>query len=151
MRGVLIGIVVGVALVIIGIVAFVTLYAGPELSVQASAPEAVHSGQPFRVRLQVFNPHDEAVTLDSIDIDNSVFDTFDVVSVTPTPISGSPFSIIGQQAWSFFRDLEPGEQQSVEFELVSNTTGTFQLSVDVCNSYQDCSRNLLAVRVERGE
>jgi len=149
MRGLFIGIGVGIAAVVACIAALVTFYSGPELSLQASAPEAAHSGQPFKVRLQLSNPHDESVTLDSIDVDDSVFDTFEVLSVEPTPTSDSPISIFGQTSWSFYLDFDPGEQRTVEFELVTSDSGTFQLSFDVCNTYQDCSRNLLTVNVAR--
>jgi hypothetical protein len=138
---------IGIALVVAGVIAMQALWSGPKLSVQASAPEAVYSGQAFRVRLRVLNPHDEAVTLDSINIDNSAFDTFEVLSAMPPP-EDSPYSMFGHSLWSFYRELKPGERQSVEFELVANAIGTFQLPFDVCNYYQECSRILLAVRVD---
>jgi len=69
--------------------------------------------------------------------------------VEPTPTSDSPISIFGQTSWSFYLDFDPGEQRTVEFELVTSDSGTFQLSFDVCNTYQDCSRNLLTVNVAR--
>jgi hypothetical protein len=147
LQKILIGITLGMILAISILVAFVTLYSGPELSVRISAPESVPIREPFRVSLHLTNPHSEAVIFDSVDIDDSVFETFEVVSVTPEATEDSPVGGFGQQTWFFERTIQPAGEETVEFEFVANSAGSFQLPFDVCNSYQDCSRTPLSIRV----
>jgi len=142
---------VGVAGAIVAVVAFFTyalLYNGPELSLRVAAPESVPAGQSFQIELYLTNPHPEAIELDSIDIDEAVFETFEVTSVTPEPTDESPLSVLGRRSWEFDRVVHPGGSETVVFELQTRSQGTFQLPLEVCNGYQNCSGTPISVRVE---
>lgn len=148
MRRVLIGLAalgVLVPVALIALVVFLEIYAGPELSVEVSMPDVVSAGKPFRVQFQLSNPHDEAVTLDSIDVDNSVIENFRVVSVTIVPTDTN--DAFGQTSLYFEHQIGPGQRDIVEFELTGESAGMFQLAFEVCNAFLDCSRNLLTVQV----
>ena len=148
MRRFLIGLAAGGALLLVAGITFVTVFSGPELSVQISAADVIFAGKPFRVQLLISNPHDEAVTLDHIDIDDSVFDTFRVISVTKDPDwRDTRFDMIGKESWWFVTVMQPAQRETVEFELIGESAGLFQLGFDVCNAFQDCSRNLLTVQM----
>ena len=147
MGKVLLGIAVGVVFVIVALVAFVTFFSGPELSVRISTPNSTLVGETFTIVLYLSNPHSEPVTLDSVDIDNAALATFEVISVTPEPSEPSPFAIFGQQSWTFQRVLEPATAETVEFEFRANLVGSYQVPLNVCNSYQDCSRILVPILV----
>ncbi len=53
--------------------------------------------------------------------------------------------VLDQRSWSFLQPVEPGEAVTIEFEIEATARGTHQIPIDVCNSYQDCSRNLITV------
>jgi hypothetical protein len=143
----LVGGIAGVVLVVIALLALLGLGSGPELSVQFAAPDSVGVARPFEVRLTASNPHPEAVTLDSIDIDSSVFRAFRIVEVSPPPANVEDVSLLDQRSWAFFQDVAPGSQVSVVFRFEATAPGTHQIPIDVCNAYQDCSRTLLSVAV----
>ncbi len=107
MRKVLLGI---AAFVIVALVALFKINSGPELSVRISAPNSILVGETFALVLHLSNPHSEPVTLDSVEIDNAVFATFEVISVTPEPSKPSqsfgPESF-GWEYWTFQRVFEP--------------------------------------------
>ena len=148
MRKVLIALAALGALVPVALIAlfvFLEAYAGPELSVEMSVPDVVSAGKPFRVQFHLSNPHDEAVTLDSIDVDNSVFENFRVDSITIVPTD--TIDSFGLTSLYFDHLIGPGQRDTVEFELTGELAGVFQLAFEVCNAFLDCSRNLLTVQV----
>jgi hypothetical protein len=145
---VVVGIAAGIVVTFLGFVAYGLLYTGPQLSLRVNAPESVAAGEPFQIELQLTNPHPEAITLDSVDIDESVFEIFEVTSVTPAPSEESPLSVLGQRSWVFDRIVHPGGSETVVFELQAPSPGTFQVPLQVCNGYQDCSGTPISVRVE---
>ena len=147
MGKVLLGIAVGVVFAVAILVALVTLLSGPELSVRISTPNSILVGETFTIVLHLSNPHSEPVTLDSVDIDNAAFATFEVISVTPEPSELSPITIIGRHSWTFQRVLEPATTETVEFEFRANLVGSYQIPLGVCNSYQDCSRTPVPILV----
>ncbi len=140
MGKVLLGIAAGVALAFAAMFAFVIFFTRPQLSVRISTPDSVLVGETFSIVLHLSNPHGEPVTLDSVDIDNAVFATFEVISITPEPSEASPITIMGQKSWAFQRILDPATTETVEFEFRANLVGSYQIPLDICNYYQDCSR-----------
>jgi hypothetical protein len=148
MRRVLIGLAALGVLVPVALIAlflFLEAYAGPELSVEISVPDVVTAGKPFRVQFWLSNPHDEAVALDSIDVDNSVIENFRVASITIVPTD--TIDAFGQTTFYFEHLIGPGQRDAVEFELKAKSAGMFPLAFEVCNEFLDCSRNVLHVQV----
>ena len=134
------GVVAGIALAIGSLFLYVALFSGPELTVVARVPSVVDTRSSFILHLEVDNPHDEIVYLDSIDIDSESLEGLEVVSVSPEPSENYHLPGFDQQSWSFGKSVSPGGRLDVQFELRALQSGVHQISLDSCNSYQDCSR-----------
>jgi len=144
---ILLGIAVGIALTVLAATAFFTLVTGPELSVRVSAPTSALVGKPFKVVLLVSNPHNEAVTLHSVDIDDEALEELRVVAVVPEASQDSPVGGFGYQTWYFEEEMPPASEKTIEFEFVAHSPGSHQIPFDVCNWYQDCSRTPISLVV----
>jgi hypothetical protein len=148
MQKLLIGIGLGAVLALGSCVLFVVLYSGPEPSVHVEAPTSASVDKPFTVRLVISNPHQEEITIDNVDIDAASLRSFHVEAISPQPTPESPSTDFGSHTWYFDRTLRPSSQESIEFTFRPQAAGIHQLPLEVCNSYQDCSRTLLSIRVD---
>jgi hypothetical protein len=147
-RRILIAVAGGAALTFVLMLAYGVFYSGPELSLVVVTPEAAVAGEPFQVELRLTNPHTEPVTLDSVEIDEEFFQRFELRSVSPDPSDDSPTSMFGHRSWAFGHVVEPAATETVVFELLTPSRGTFQLPLRICNEYLDCSGTPLSIRVE---
>ncbi|MFO7900440.1 MAG: hypothetical protein R6V58_15445 [Planctomycetota bacterium] len=109
----------------------------PVLDATFSVPSEVELGSTVALVVETTNPHDEPVTLDSIDIDNSFLAGFQVVSTDPEPTETRQVPLIDQCSWEFGKTVPPGESLAVTFELKPVAEGHYWGSVDVCNPNQD--------------
>ncbi len=123
----------------IAIVAAVYFFTGPQLAVNITVAETVWVDEPFVLRLETSNPHDEAVELDNIDIPNRFFEAFGILSVSPAASTDSPIGGFGSQTWYFDHTVQPGQNRIVELTLQPNKPGSHVLELAVCNGYEDCS------------
>ncbi|MHC5055050.1 MAG: hypothetical protein ACYTKD_10080 [Planctomycetota bacterium] len=121
----------------------------PKLDAKLSlAPEAT-LGSTATMVVVAKNPHEEPVTLDSIDIDESFLAGFQVISIDPEPTDTSNVPLLDQRSWSFGEEIAPGESHSVTFNLRPVSEGRFTGDVDVCNPSQDYKTLLADVVVKK--
>jgi len=145
-RNLAIGFVLGVAVTIAGIFAFVSLFTGPSLIVKASAPASATLEGPVVITIEATNPHDDPVILHNVDVPNKFFQNLDIVAVRPSPSPESPFGGIGSQTWYFEISVPPQETRTVELDVVAKHPGAHVAEFSVCNPYADCS--LIVVPIE---
>jgi hypothetical protein len=109
----------------------------PAPDADLSLPLEAELNSTISMVVTVSNPHDEVVTLDSIDIDESFLEGFQIISIDPKPTDTNNVPFIGQRSWSFGKQLPPGESLAVAFEMKPIAEGRFSGDVDVCNPNQD--------------
>ncbi len=141
--GVLSTIVVGIA----AIIAFGMFFTGPMVIVSVQAPDIAEVGISFPVVLEISNPHSENVALDNIDVPDRNFEIFEIISITPGPIEGSPVGGFGTQTYYMELELKPGASERITLEVRAIEPGNHTLEFDVCNSYEDCSRVVSSIEV----
>ncbi|MEM9556237.1 MAG: hypothetical protein AAGC60_18410 [Acidobacteriota bacterium] len=124
-----------VGLIVLGLYFFVQEH--PLLEASLQAPNEAIVGEEFTLSIELSNPHDEAVQLDSIDVDESLLAGFQVLEIEPTPTDSLTLPFIEQRSWSFGRTLKPGQKAMVSFRLKPLSAGHFTGSLDVCNPAQD--------------
>lgn len=132
--------------VVIGLGVAVWLFTErPKLDASLSLPSEATLGETLTMLVTTTNPHDQAVTLDSIDIDDTFLDGFQVVTVVPEPTG--TMHVFGQRSWSFGTSVPPGQALEVRFTLKAVQGGHFSGDVDVCNPAQDFTTLIADVMV----
>jgi hypothetical protein len=111
---------------------------GPQLASRVEVPAQVAAGESFTLSLVVSNPHPDPVTLDSVDVDESLLAGFQVLAVEPEPTHTDAIPFLEQRTWSFGRELPAAGELEVRFELRAVEAGRFSGNVEVCNPEQDC-------------
>ncbi|MCB2153398.1 hypothetical protein KQI84_00805 [bacterium] len=134
---------------IAGIVGFLFFRILPTVSTSIDVPGRVQLDAEFPMVVSATNPHTQAVTLSSIDVDNELLDGFQVISIDPAPQSSMQVMFLDQRSWVFNRSLEPGESIDVTFILLPVREGRFQGSIDTCNPNQDFVSQWVDVIVRR--
>jgi hypothetical protein len=107
----------------------------PQLTASVDLPPLAEVGQPVTMVIHLTNPHAKAVSLDSIDIDDTFLVGVEVLADQPEPTG--PTELWGQKSWEFLKEVPPGDTLTVRFELRPLAAGTFSGDVDVCNNNQD--------------
>ena len=87
--------------------------------------------------VQTSNPHSEVVFLDSIDIDLSLLQGFQVLSVDPQHSGTENIPFVNQRTWSFQEAVLPGDEFEITFLLQPFVAGHFTDNIDVCNANYD--------------
>ncbi len=139
MRNLAIGFVLGVAVTIAGGYALLTLFTGPALIVNVSAPASATLEGPVLITIEATNPHDDAVILDNVDVPDRFFQNLDIVAVRPSPSPESPVRGLFSQTWYFEISVPPQETRTVELDVVAKHPGAHVAEFDVCNFYAECS------------
>ena len=132
----------------IGIIALGVFWTSPALDASAEIPDTVAIGTTFLMPVSAFNPHDQMVVLDNVDIPNEFFESFEVVSVSPTPTEESPIGGFGTQTWYFEIEVAPGATETAVFELRPIAKGRPVIEFTVCNSTEDCSAVVQAIEIQ---
>jgi hypothetical protein len=122
----------------------------PMLDATLALPTEAAVESPVDMVVTVSNPHSEAVTLDSIDVDAAFLEGFQVVGVEPEPKGTMLVPFLNQRSWEFGKVLQSGETHSVTFRLKSVMEGRFSGDIDICNPNQDY-KTLLADIVVKEE
>jgi|GEM_PF-1767834 len=120
----------------------------PVLNASLSVPTQASRDATIAMVITATNDHDKPITLDSVDIDDSFLEGFQVISIHPEPTD--TMKIFGQRSWFFERSVDPGESLEVRFELKAVMEGHFSGDVHVCNPNQDV-KTLIADVVVRKE
>ena len=119
----------------------------PPFQVTIDAPSKVAVNDTFDVVINVTNPSDKKMILDSIDIYSSLLDGFDIVSVSPDP--GSQMKILNFQSLSFSHSVRPNETVKVVVSLNAKEEGYFAGDIDVCTPAQNFTTVSTGIVVER--
>lgn len=80
----------------------------------------------------ITNPHNQSLSFDSIDIESSFFDGFQVVSVTPQPKKTS--QMFGLHTWEFLDSVDANSTRTITFQLKAVKDGRFTGTLDVWKS-----------------
>lgn len=136
---------------IIATILFVTgvllLWSGPILDVSVSIPESVEMSDTFDMVINAQNPHPEIVALDNVDIPDSFFELFEVVSVSPQATPGSPVEGMGTKTWYFEIDVQPMETTTVVFVLRPLKQGQHIVNFEVSNATEDNTEVVKSIKV----
>jgi len=122
----------------------------PLLGASLSLPSNAALDETVTMVVTVTNTHKEPVALDSIDVDNSFLEGFQVIEIIPKPKSTQNLYEYYQRSWDFSQDVAPGDSVAIQFRLKAVVEGHFSGDVDVCNPNQDF-KTLLADVVVRDE
>lgn len=109
----------------------------PVLEASLSLPPEVHRDAEVTMAITVTNTHDQPITLDSVDIDDSFLHGFQVVAIDPEPTDTMHVPLADQRSWGFARPVSPGESLALTFRLKAVMEGHFSGDIDVCNPNQD--------------
>ncbi len=145
-KGFGVGLATAVAAAIGLILAFAYFFTGPALAVVATAPSTVVMGETFTLSIEVRNPHDAAVELNSIDVPQRVLNHFKITATSPEQL-GEPVGGLGSLTWYPEQVLEPGSSEVIEFEVEPLNPGRQVLELEVCNDFQDCSQIVRVIEV----
>ena len=139
MRGDKIVLAVAVLIVAAGAFGIWNLYyrTEPLLVGTVEAPATIPVGENATFRIHLENPHAEPVTLESLDVDLSVLEGIEVISIDPEPIARTEIDLLVQEEWRFEREAAPGEKFTVTIEVRGTTEGSFGGVVDVTNPNVD--------------
>jgi hypothetical protein len=131
----------------LGFLAIAFLWTSPSLDVGLEIPTSAEPGGSFAMNVVAFNPHSEVATLDNVDIPNAFFESFEVVSVTPTPSEGSPVGGFGTQTWFFDLEVPPTTTKTITFVVRPTAQGHQVIEFQVCNSTENCSSVVKAIEI----
>ena len=128
----------GLALVAVLMIVCVVVWLSTELPVldaSLSAPSTAQLDSTLTLVVTATNNHTKAIVLDSIDIQDSFLDGFQVIDVNPEPADTT--HIFGMRSWDFGSAVPPGDSQVIRFTMKAIQEGHFSGDVDVCNPNQD--------------
>lgn len=140
MKKFLAGFISGILVTLFLAISLPLFWSGPVLDVDVSFPESIKITDSFDLIINAKNPHSEVVELDNIDIPESFFESFEVISVSPQAISGSPVGGMGTRTWYFEIDVQPQEETTVIYKLKPLKQGQHVLELEVCNATEDGSQ-----------
>jgi hypothetical protein len=117
-----------------------------DVAVTVRAPSSVTLGEPFTVDVSVTNQAETNQTLDDIDLDAAILETFEILGAEP-PFSHTSRDLFFQTYW-FETEIGPGETLEVALEMVALETGTHAILVGVCiNSPTSCGDYEIVIAV----
>ena len=118
----------------------------PDVTVEI--PTSAKLDGSFSINIVAFNPHSELTTLDNIDIPDAFFESFEVVSVTPTPSEDSPVGGFGTKTWDFDLEIPSAATETITFQVLPTARGRHVIEFEVCNATEDCSVVVRAIEIE---
>lgn len=109
----------------------------PTLDGSLDMPLQVTVGETFHATITASNGHDKTVTLDSIDISDTLLAGVQISSIEPDPESTTRVPVLDQRSWAFNTPVEPGATMTVRYTLRAVREGHFTGDIDLCNPSQD--------------
>ena len=141
------GVVAILGVLVIGMAGAWLLRELPVLNASITSEPIVQLDEEFTLTVNAANAEEAPIVLDSIDIDDTFLDGFQVVDVQPAPSDTSHF--MGMRSWYFERSVAPGDTLQVQFTLRAVQEGHFSGDVGVCNPNQDVSTVVADVMVRK--
>ena len=127
-----------IAGIVFYIVDFTYYFAGfmdsASFSVEVEAPHKVKMEEIFNLTVSVTNPSEETITLDSIDIYDSLLDGFEIISIEPEP--DDVLHLFGFYSIYLYYKLAPGENVVVTCTLKAREPGLWIGDIDSCTPGQ---------------
>jgi hypothetical protein len=136
-----------VTILVLGIL-MIAFWTSPMLDVGVEIPTSAELGGSFAMNIVTFNPHAKLITLDNVDIPNAFFESFEVISVTPSPTWGPPVGGLGTKTWYFDLEVPPTTTKTISFEVRPTARGRQVIQFEVCNSTEDCSAVAKAIEIQ---
>ncbi len=118
----------------------------PAFAVKIDVPPQTTVGAEILVQMEVTNPTDSSLELDSIDFEDSLLEGFRVKSVFPAPTG--TYKVIDSMSYSYSESLSAGETFKISFLLEAVKPGIWTGDVDFCNPSQDFVTSSATVRVD---
>jgi len=109
----------------------------PQLAAALDLPHEAAVGETIQLVIHASNPHQESVTLDSVDIDDALLEGLQVLEVEPTPTGTIALGFLEQRSWTFDHSIPSTGQLEVVFTMRAIQPGRYTGNVDVCNPRQD--------------
>ena len=128
-----------ILVVVLGAIGFWYLFVRTEplLDATLDAPKQVAVGEEVRWVIRCSNPHDEPVTLDSIDVDAELLEGIQVLDIEPLPERRGDIPFTEDESWTFSRTAEPGETIVVTIRVRGRKEGIYVGSIDATNPNVD--------------
>ena len=112
------------------------MYRGsPDFVVTVDHPPIVTVGEVFKLKVTVENGGAKNIRLSELDVSESLFEGFDVISTNPKPKGKSKF--FGIIIYDVSQKLKPGDTFEMEFELKAKTAGLWYGVIDACTPTQN--------------
>ena len=136
----------GILFYIVDFTYFAGFMDSASFSVEVQAPEKVKIEETFNLTVSVSNPSEETITLDSIDIYDSLLDGFEIISIEPEPDDVSRLF----DFHTIFLDYElaPGENIIVTYTLKAREPGLWTGDIDCCTPNQQFVTVIKGILVE---
>ena len=109
----------------------------PLLDAKLSLPLEAELGTAITMTITATNNHTRPVTLDSIDISDSIIAGFQIISINPRSIDTTTVPSCNMRSWEFGKTVLPGQSITISFELKPVAKGRFMGDIDICNPNQD--------------
>jgi hypothetical protein len=110
---------------------------GRALEVALTVPATIQAGKLFTFVVEVRNPHDTALALDRIHMDDALAAPLQLISVQPMPERMAHEG--GVHSWSFREKVPSRGSLRVVYRLRAPREGRFQGTVEACSSGGGCA------------
>lgn len=107
----------------------------PPFDVLVEAPEIMEVGNVAVMKVIIGNQSDKPITLGSIDIMDTLFDGFEVISVDPKPSSQD--SLFGIYSYYSRHKLDADDTVTFKFTIKATEVGEWYSSVDACTPFEN--------------
>ena len=119
---------------------------GEPFQVEVDAPPTVKAGETFTLSITATNIGDGRVSLNSIDLYDTLVEGFKVVQVSPR--SSDQMNLMEFHSYYFEGlNLDAGESTTVRFELKAVKPGDWSGDVDCCTPSESFSSATVAIEV----
>lgn len=119
----------------------------PVLDASISVPWIVKLDSTLTLDVTGTNNHTDSIVFDSVDIEDSFLDGFQILDIDPEPDDTD--HIFDWRTWNFGYRVLPGESRTIRFTMKAVQEGHFSGDVDVCNPNQDFATVIADVVVRK--
>ncbi len=107
----------------------------PNFQIQVDHPRTVQLGEVIEIKISVENVGTRDVSLANIDIYDELADGFEILDVTPKPLSSQ--KIIGYYSYDLYKNLTPGSTHDLTVKMRAKEVGLWSGDIDACNTMQN--------------
>jgi hypothetical protein len=124
---------------------------GPqEIEITVDIPLRADVGTEYEIVVTLQNLADKPQNLDSIDFTYAYLEGVEVLSAFPAYENVESYDFMGFRAYNFGREIAPGEELVVRFDMAAMQVGDFAGEMDVCiENGERCETFILGTLVEQ--